>query len=192
MDERTKQILSIVVVVLLLVVEGYVLVKYVMEVRDLDAQNKTLETQRNTLQTTKVDRIDAAENQLAELSVDDEILRQIVPDDRQEYPFLDFVGDLQTETGVSIVVFGHTRRAATGRRRAVVSQVERHTWELEVYGTLEQFARVVNLIEYHGHNNDYMRFMTIDSFSISEGRAESGVLEIDLTVSAYSMPAIAG
>ena len=63
MDERTKHLITIIGMVLLLGVEAYFIVAQTLEVRKLDRDNKRLVTEITTLENTKAKRIPKAEKE---------------------------------------------------------------------------------------------------------------------------------
>ena len=188
MNERTKLIWTVLAFLIVLAVEVFLAVNQYEDTKGLRVENSQLNSKNESL-LADIKQIEGMKKELAQLQTNDSIFTRMLPNDKEYLKVIDFIGQVQETCGVTLATFKEIQQR-DNRRKGPAQEYETHTWEVKFTGTFEQFVSFINQFEYHGLNNDYMRFFAIPSFTVRQTSDDSLINDCVVQINEYSMTAM--
>jgi len=185
--ESHKLALTIVIVLVAVLVLSYLVYDSWKYHKQTVADNDRLRKEIDTLKKEKVEKIPEMKVKLAALKAAEPVYRGMFPPTKEENAFNDFIEFCRKKTKVLITSIEEKRQPSAARRRAK-SPIQRHTYEINMVGTFDQFCQFVSMLEAHGYNG-YLRFIKVDKFKMKKDDKDENIVnlnDIKLTVSLAS------
>lgn len=185
--ESQKLVITVLIILLLIGGFGFMIWKDRAEYLRLKEQSMRARQEIEQIKKEKISLIPELENRLSALRSHESTYRAILPTDKEDKRFLDFIERARKETGVEISLIAEDRMQGIGRGQK--GNVEEYAFELKLVGTLDQTIRFYNMLEAHGYDDRYMRLIQVNEFKIKKLDEEENTLnqnDVRVKVSIFS------
>ena len=189
LDEGQKLAITVVIFILLISGLSYIIWKDRAQWRQMSDQNAVLRQEIDRLNKEKVNKIPELQARLDSMKKHEGLYKKILPTEKEDRAFLDFIERARKETGVEISLIAEERVPGEQSRSGKAAPYDTYAFELKMIATLDQAIRFFNMLEYHGYDGKYMRLIQVDDFKIKKLDDEENTLnqnEVRVKVSIYS------